>query len=227
MGWACRGRRLVMMSAAVLVAAFVIGACSGSAPTILYPEADLYLVNDRRTGTVYEALRFFVAVRDEDGPSDVAGVYVLHDDSQLYWTLESGTWVALETQGDHWYGAPQLRSPDGEALPRGQYRVIVEDRARQRATSSFTVTDPVRPGADVDFPELQVSGRTVAVGWSDSVVLRVYDRTGRSVYSSRVAAGVLPDSVIDALPNRGGLDAYLSTEGGQRPRLLSGPYALP
>ncbi len=218
--------RVLITVAGVVLAALSAAGCSGSAPVILYPEADLYLVDDRSTGTVYESLRFFIAVRDEDGPSDVASVFVIHDQSELYWALEENNWVSLESQGDDWFGAPQIRTPDGAPLPRGQYRVLVEDRARRRATTSFTVTDPVRSPEQVRFPALSGSGRNITVQSSQTVILRVYDRTGRSVYASRVAPGRLPESVVDALPNQRGLDAYLSTEGSERPRLLSGPFAI-
>lgn len=224
------GRRVIGSLGAAFLALLLTGVllagCTAAPPQLLSNDADLRLVQDPATGDVFESLRFFVAVRDDDGAEDVAAVYLVHDESELYWSLEQSEWVSAEVQGDQWYGSPDLRMPAGEHFPRGRYRILVEDRAMTRDSGSLTITDPVLVPEEVVFPSLSGSGDLLRVDAEGEVTIWVYDRTGRSVQSRRVTSGLLPESFLSGVSGRRGLDAYVLTDDGRRPRLVSGPYAI-
>ena len=203
-----------------------VGSCSGSKPEILYSEAELFVVDDRTTGERYESIRLYVAVNDGDGADDIGVVYVDHADEQLYWEFDESTWVRTEFAGDNWIGMPDIRMADGSPLPRGRYRVIVEDRALQRVQGQFSITaDPIDPAA-LEFPRLVTSPNLVVVA-DNPVVLRVYSRSGQMPVNGQIPPGAVPADLLQQLPNESGLTAYLTMRGDDGVRLISGPYAIP
>ncbi len=202
----------------------VLVSCSGSAPEILFPDARLALVRDPSTGAVAEVLRFYVALRDPDGADDPARIFVVHDDSELFWELARESWISFEYAGDQWYGVPEIRMPDGEDLPRGAYRLIVEDAALTRAESTFFLgAEPA--SREEAFPRLAVDARRLTVEADGPVVLRVYGRAGEMIVSSVVAPGPVPEEIEGRIPDESGLTAYVSTVG-EGPIRESGPVAL-
>lgn len=198
--------------------------CSGSAPEILYPDTQLYLVRDPESGDVAEVLRFYAAIRDSDGADDPARMFLVHDESELFWELTREQWSAIEYAGDDWYGVPDVRMSDGANLPRGVYRLIAEDSALSRTESTFVISnEPVE--RDADFPELRIDGSRWEVIASTPVVLRVYGRAGGQLLSSVVSPGAVPVSIVRQVPAESGLVAYVAT-AGEGVRLESGPYAI-
>lgn len=210
------------LAGVALFAALV--SCSGGTPEILFPATRLALVRDPASGDVAEVLRFYVAVRDPDGADDPARVFIVHDDRELFWELSRESWVSLEYAGDQWYGVPEIRMPEGEDLPRGSYRLIVEDAGLSRAESTFLLGgEPA--SRDEPFPRLAVDGRRLTVEAEGPVALRVYGRAGEMIVNSVVAPGPVPDEVARQIPDESGLTAYLSTVGEGRTR-ESGPVPL-
>jgi hypothetical protein len=200
--------------------------CSGARPEVLQSDGTLFLVDDLESGQRYESIRLFVAVNDENGVDDIGVVYVDHADQELYWEFDASTWVQFEFAGDTWIGMPDMRMPHSEAVPRGRYRVIVEDLALQRTEGQFSVTaDPV----DLDglvFPRLVTSPRLEVVA-SRPVVLRVYTRSGQMPVNGRMDPGPVPADLLERLPDESGLIAYLTMDGEDGAKLISGPYDVP
>jgi hypothetical protein len=217
-------RRLCRAVLLCLTLTPLLFACSGASPEILYADAQLFLVNDLETGERYESIRLFVSVNDEDGPDDVAVLYVDHTASELYWEFDSSVWVQTEFTGDSWFGVPDLRMPAGEAFPRGRYRVIVEDGALHRSEGSFSITAEVQDPDSLVFPSLR-HGDVPTVVAEEPVILRVYTRAGQMPINEEVVPGPVDASVLDALPDETGLTAYLSTRPGGY-RLVAGPFDL-
>ena len=216
-------RRLPALLAGVVLSA-LLASCSGGAPEILFPDTRLSLVRDPATGEVAEVLRLYVAIRDPDGADDPTRIFVVHDDSELSWELARESWVSLEYAGDQWYGVPEIRMPDGRDLPRGPYRLIVEDAGLSRDEATFLLgSEPA--SREEPFPRLEVDGRRLAVDADGPVVLRVYGRAGEMIVSEVVAPGEVPDEIVRRIPNESGLTAYVTTTGEGVAR-ETGPVAL-
>ncbi len=203
----------------------VIG-CGGAAPEILFADAQLFLVEDRGTGVVGERLRLYVAVNDGDGIEDLSVLYVVHDESELYWQASAEEWVVVDQDGDSWIGLPDLRPASGETFPRGRYRLILEDGSLQEAEGTFGITAPPLETGAVVFPSLIADGPESVVVAAGSVVVRVFTRAGRHVLSRQVTGGPLGDTILAALPKESGLQVYLSSPPGDGVRLMSGPFEL-
>jgi hypothetical protein len=216
-----RGVRLFAIVA--LLFPWALFGCTGSAPEILYPDAALFLTRDPATGVVSERLRLFAAVRDPDGADDPARAFLVHDDSELYWEFTREEWIATTHAGDEWYGMPDIRMPDGAPLPRGRYRLILEDGALSRTERELFLTQS--SPQDTDFPQLLLDGPEITISARTAVVLRVYTRGGDMVINSAVESGPLSDALARQIPDESGVVAYLVTLG-DGVRLESGPYEL-
>ena len=208
----------------VLLVVLAVG-CTGSAPEILFPDTQLFLSRDPESGTVAERLRLFVAVRDPDGADDPSRLFLVHDDSGLFWELSVEQWVQVEYGGDQWYGAPDIAMPDGESLPRGEYRLIVEDRSLSRSETSFFITAEPRT-ADAGFPSLLVEQGGLRVTGDREAVLRVYNRSGQMIVNRAMMPGNVPDAVLRQIPDEAGVEAFVATLD-EDVRLESGPFIIP
>lgn len=217
-------RRLIGL-AVVLILGSATG-CGGAAPEILFADAELFLVEDRATGTVGESLRLYVAVNDDDGIEDLSALSVVHDESDLYWQASAEEWVVVDQDGDSWIGLPDLRPISGNVFPRGRYRLILEDGSLQETEGSFTITAPPLETGSVVFPSLITDGPVPTVAADGPVVVRVFTRAGRLVVSREVSAGPLGDAILGEIPEESGLQVYLSSPPGDAVRLMSGPFEL-
>ena len=212
-------------TAGLLAGLLLLAACSGSAPQVLFPDAQLFLYHDRATGQTSETLRLFVAVQDGDGVEDLQRIFVINDEADLRWESDAEQWVTREYGGDSWVGLPDIRMADHLPLPRGRYRVVVEDGALQSAEASFIVSAPPLP-EETEFPLLLGSGNNLQVEFDEPVILRVYARTGQQLLSREVEPGAVDPAVLAELPNESGMTAYLWTRVNQPIRLLVGPYDI-
>lgn len=143
-------------------AAFLGSSCSGHAPELVSVEYRLSLrPRDPRGASVSEQLSIFAAVRDEDGVKDLAALHVLHDGREVYWTLTPETWIRNDRGKETWVGGTGLSPADARALPRGLYRVVLEDLSGDSDAASFSIGEGVEKGAA--FPVIRRTGDSVSV----------------------------------------------------------------
>jgi hypothetical protein len=217
--------RLRTLAAACIAGTLsLLSACTGSVPEILYPDTRLVLLRNPESGSVAEVLRLYVAVRDPDGPDDPARIFLVHDDAELFWELARERWVHVEHAGDHWYGIPDVRMPDGADLPRGRYRVIVEDAALSRTEADVFITSE-SPDRERAFPRVVTDGDSYELDYTRPAALRVYNRSGQMLINRIVQPGPFPRDVMSQLGRESGLEAFVRSVGDEPP-VESGPYAL-
>jgi hypothetical protein len=218
----------------VLVAAFgLVLACSSAPPRITGLYSTLAVVDNRTLQAKYEQLSVFVQAEDENGFSDLAHLYIINDRADLYWALGPDSWERRGPQGQEWVGSNDIVMPDGSALPRGEYRVVLVDISGARDERTFVLDHgPTKPGAVV-FPTLKLqSDRITVAGPYANDTVSVIDPTGRDPtgqFSSRreVSPGTftLPE-ILGRAPEPGRrLDLYVHTyDEAAGLVLISGPY---
>jgi len=136
--------------------------CSGHSPDLAAIEYRLSIRPlDPNGSRVLEQLSIFAAVRDEDGFKDLAALHVLHDESAYIWTLLPETWIKKDQSKETWVGATGLSSPDSGPLPRGLYRVVLEDLSGDSDETSFIIGNGIEKGAV--FPEIRIKNDLVSV----------------------------------------------------------------
>lgn len=148
----------------ILAAALALGAaCSGKPPEILRTNTTRLLVKDLRTGQVSEKLSVFMVGADGDGPEDLDMMYVINDDAELFWSVDSKTWASSSAEGENWIGTNGISMPSGTALPMGTYRVILQDAGGDTAETSFTLEGGSMDASRVSFPSVTLREEAVRV----------------------------------------------------------------
>jgi hypothetical protein len=103
-----------------------------------------------------ERLSVYAAISDQDGIADISRIVIIHDDTELYWELDSSSWSMKEEGSRYFIGSNGLSAPPSSAMPRGSYRVLVYDLAGERAEGSFRLAAP--DSAAYALPQLVLAG---------------------------------------------------------------------
>jgi hypothetical protein len=216
--------------AAVLLAAVILllPSCAGQPPEILRVSWQINLVEDRDQGLVYAALSLFVKPHDPDGIDDLGELYLINDKEELYWALDSTTWLKSGSGADTWIGANGIRLPDGSPLPAGEYRILLRDVGGASTEQTILLPAFAAERARPFLPQAVIRDREIRLsGKARSFQLWLYDREGRYVAAYPVQGRI---QALDAL-----LAAYPALAGGFRFRVcaplsqehtaaVSGPY---
>ena len=210
-----------------LLAAGLMSSCAGKPPEILRVLWQVTLVDDRELDAHYTALSLFIRPNDPDGLDDLAELYLINDQEQLFWRLDPDTWQKSGS-GDSWIGSNGLVLPDGAPLPAGEYRLLLRDLGGDSAEQTLELPavgqaelERLLPRVEVRAGEIRVQGRGMARQ------LWLYDAKG--VYLTIRPLAGNSQSIADLLADHpqlaGGFRFKLYTASG-RPSIgaLSGPY---
>jgi hypothetical protein len=119
--------------------------CSRTAPNISFGTLRLVYHNSGEGGMVEERFSFFVLPEDDDGIEDIADLYLYHDQEGLVWRMGSEEWLSFDIDGKTWIGSRQIVMPDGEGLPRGQFRAVIVDKGGEQSERDFAFDAPEDP----------------------------------------------------------------------------------
>lgn len=139
----------------VLMAA-ILSSCAVNPPGIVSTSHRLVVQALDGTGQREERLSFFASLQDQDGIGDIEYLYILHDQSELFWTLTLDNWIQKDEGDSVWLGSNGLEPGDEGLMPRGQYRAVVVDKAGERDERFFSLSAPVT--ADYILPSLSREG---------------------------------------------------------------------
>jgi hypothetical protein len=142
-----------------LLFALLLPACVGKPPEILRLQWQLVLVSDQELGREFITLSLFVRPNDPDGFDDLAELYLINDEQELFWKLPSDSWQK-SAGTEPWIGSNGVRLPDGSPLPAGEYRVLLRDVGGDSVEQSFRL--PAVTGEQLRrlLPRVEMRGRT-------------------------------------------------------------------
>ncbi len=149
--------------------------CTVSAPIVRESEWEITVVKDLDKDRIYETLQVFLNCYDEDGENDIETVYLIDDESGIYWELNSDNWDSKYIDDTRWIGSGTLMMPDRSAIPRNPIRIHVRDLAGETVEAKLYIT---KRKIDVDtlkFPELKIE--------NDKFSLKNYDIGQLYIYS--------------------------------------------
>ncbi len=188
-------RRITLCAAAAAVLALgLLSGCSGKPPVISRVLARPILVHDIETGTYSERLSVFMVASDPDGAEDLSSFSVIDDDAELFWSMDSKSWVNAQAEGESWIGTNALSMPDGAPFPEGTYRVLLSDAGGDTAEESFTLSAGRPAAAGAPFPSVSVKGGSIRVTTSLAEP-EVWVLTRDNRLAARYPAGGQPLSV--------------------------------
>jgi hypothetical protein len=157
------GRRAAATAvAAALLGALLLGGCAGKPPSI----ARVYArpVYQRGAGeTATARLSVFLVANDPDGIEDLSAFYVINDDAELFWKVDSSSWIKATAEGETWIGTNALSMPDSGPVPPGTYRVVLEDQSGETTEMNFDIPVPSDLPAKATYPTATVSGDAITV----------------------------------------------------------------
>lgn len=173
------------MASIVAIAALVslLSACASGPPEILGVEWTTTLRPGASGKTQMWGLDVFARVHDPDGTDDIESMWVVDEQAELSWSLDSSTWTLRRLGDDDWMGAVGLRMADGSPLPAGRYRVEVADLAGNRASYEFKLEAADR---GLEAPSVSLSDGLVKIAgaWPENYLL-AYDAGGNLLRSSQ------------------------------------------
>ena len=112
-------------------------------------------------GNREERLSFFASLKDEDGTGDIEYLYIIHDESELFWTLTLDNWVRRDEGKAVWLGSNGLAPGDDGLIPRGRYRAVVVDKAGERNERIFILSAPDTRG--YSLPAIRLTGNQLSL----------------------------------------------------------------
>lgn len=147
----------------ILISCSLFFSCSQEPPEIIQNYWQLTVVNNVINKTRYEELSLFLHVIDPDGIEDIESVYLIHDDSELFWKLEKQNWETYNNQDEQWLGSNAIVLNDYADFPRGTYRIIVIDATGERdKTEIFIGTETINK-RQIPVPTAEVQKEVINI----------------------------------------------------------------
>jgi hypothetical protein len=167
---------------AVPAAFLLLAACTGKPPEIQRVVSQLMVTADPDSGATGERMSVFLVANDPDGFDDIASLYLIQDEAEVFWKLEPSGWTKTIQEKETWIGSNGILMPDGSPMPRGEYRALLQDKGGDTVESSFNLSAPTIDAARIEFPKAAaVDGSLSFSGLKESSELWVYDTADRFV----------------------------------------------
>lgn len=150
-------------------------ACSSGPPVITQQFAAEVLRFDPQSSKNTISLGVFAVVDDPDGLNDIDRLWIINDQTQTLWELSPGNWESFVIQGKTWLGSTKLTMPVGEAIPRGNLRIQIEDRGGNRGEGVVALGQG--SGVSIKSPRIKNVGDKLQISAeeSDRIELSVKD----------------------------------------------------
>jgi hypothetical protein len=137
--------------------------CTSKPPEIHRVLHQLNYVLDRETNRISQKLTLFIVPEDTDGMDDLAYLYLIHDEGELFWTLKKESWLTSESIGSLWIGSNSFCMPDDSDMPSGEYRILLMDLGGGTDESSFNLQASNVDRTLLSFPLSEVRDNTIHV----------------------------------------------------------------
>ncbi len=145
---------------------------------------------DTVLGKDYQELDFFVQLRDDDGETDIAEIYLMREDLSWSWRIDETNWVSNSRDGEFWLGANGLTLGNEEPLPSGEYKLLVIDRSGQRDELTVSIRQPNADMEKLDFPRISRNKEFLKIDSEVSpLVLWFYDSQAEVVSEKYIEPG--------------------------------------
>lgn len=123
------------------VICILLFSCSGADPVVYKLETTLQ-VWWHYPHKYQERLLVQILADDDDGFDEIYEVYVINDESEVYWRSNQDEWDLVESEGNTWIVLNNIVTDDGSNIPRGEYRVVLLDLSGYRDERIFVLDIP-------------------------------------------------------------------------------------
>ena len=175
--------RLIILA----VLPFLLISCSGAVQEIGQVVWQVNFLRSPLESSEHQELSVFMLIEDEDGIEDIESIYLIHDESELFWKLSKDNWNQKVLGGKNWIGSNSIRMSDSSNLPAGNYRLVVIDRAGERDTREFHLSGKMLELKNSEsFPELLIGPDIVIKSKFPDNTLWIYDEAMEIIINIRI-----------------------------------------
>ena len=176
--------------------ALLFAACTGKPPVLSRVMGRVIYVHDSASNRTGETLGVYLVASDPDGSENLSAFYVINDEAELFWKVDSSTWTTATAEGESWIGTSSLAMPTGTSVPAGEYRVVLQSKDGATVEDTFTVTAREVTAEEAKYPTAAVeSGRIKVTGVSGPYEVWVYGKDGKFAGSFSSAGPSSPVTV--------------------------------
>ncbi len=152
----------LLCAAGVLLAA----GCSGKPPVLSRVYGRVIYVRDAAQETGAETLGIFLVASDPDGMENLSAFYVINDEAELFWKVDSTAWTSSTAEGENWIGTTSLSMPGSATIPAGDYRVVLESSGGATVEAALSIPARTVTAAQAKYPSASVQNGVIKVAGS-------------------------------------------------------------
>jgi len=179
-----------------LILALVLAGCSGKPPVLSRVLGRVIYVHDSATNTNSETLGVYLVASDPDGMENLGAFYVINDDAELFWKVDSTSWITATAEGESWIGTSSLAMPGASTVPPGEYRVVLQSKDGATVEQTFTVAAREVTAATAKYPGAAVeAGHIRVTGVNGPYEVWVYGKDGKFAGSFTATGPASPVSL--------------------------------
>jgi hypothetical protein len=148
---------------ALLAVMAALAGCSGKPPELSRVYGRVIYTHDPATGANAETLGVYLVASDPDGMENLSAFYLINDDAELFWKVDSSAWVSAVAESENWIGTASLTMPGSTHFPSGDYRVVLQNTGGDTVEDTLTVPSRTVSAADAKYPSARVENGTIKV----------------------------------------------------------------
>lgn len=141
----------------ILLLLILFSACDTSPPVIEQFFWKLNLNVSPNGKIIEESLAVFVDIEDEDGIDDIEFLTLYSDENELFWHLPHKNSIRNGSNQTDWYGSRHIIMPDKSDLPRGHYKVRINDYSGKKDERSFFLSPVLNRDEKFSIPSISLS----------------------------------------------------------------------
>lgn len=158
----------------------MLAGCSGKPPVLSRVFDRVIYVHDSATNTDSETLGVFLVASDPDGMENLSAFFVINDEAELFWKVDSTSWVTSSAEGETWIGTTSLTMPGATPIPPGVYRVLLQANGGATVEDTLTVPSRTVSAADAKYPTAVIENGLIRVsGAAAGHQIWVYGKDGK------------------------------------------------
>ena len=158
----------------------MLAGCSGKPPVLSRVFDRVIYVHDSATNTDSETLGVFLVASDPDGMENLSAFFVINDEAELFWKVDSTSWVTSSAEGETWIGTTSLTMPGATPIPPGVYRVLLQANGGATVEDTLTVPSRTVSAADAKYPTAVIENGLIRVsGAAAGHEIWVYGKDGK------------------------------------------------
>lgn len=186
-------------SALIILTLLFIAGCADNPPEIYQVFWQVNIFNNCESKTIHPQLSLFIQVHDPDGLEDLAEIYLINDKKELFWKLDSESWIEVTEDDESWIGSNTLSLPHPSMDFTGEYRLLLVDVGGASAEKIIVINHSPTSSTELNFPEAKLSGGMINLtkgnGYAE-YILWIYGNDERFRSAFNTSNGLLAIDII-------------------------------